>query len=830
VFFKYLGMVSVRRRGKPNGVGGDTLAQSQTHGLATEDSRMRFSLTAASVLALTLTLVHVGISQTNSTRLVAIDARSPSSISQSVATVHRMPDDFQPGLTNFAIRPLELFGISNTSSPWQRFCETDLSPVVVGLDSLLPGRSGKLAGVSIVFDGAAGSDQLVHSQVARHVLLTATRTPIRLVADSSPAALAEQVRAVRGSFQAVNPTDVAKAQADLKAKVDRLGWLMSGQGANEKAAADAWKSFLHWDDVERAANQPSGIRADDLNNLAEIIRAGQSSETLDPHDDETAANNLSFRTALQDVGDALRQYELLMAASGPNAQSEFDRRIDDLAKSLSANTGAWTSADENRVGQLLGELATEHQASSLVQEVHGQFSQPNLVVHAPAAFVAKLSEQDPVDETNNDFRDNIMGTSIVGTTHIQGQKTVTLIPNNQQGVLGVTFNGTVTSRTVGYHSPVTITAHGTTELHGTVMVTINGDGFTSSQACSHACTHTCIDCIQVCGGWLVRRIAPKKVYKSKPEAECIAAQHAEQRLNERITSDSTESLGKSNRNYKAKIRDPLMSWGAFPQVSYATTANELTVNAVEANVFQLAAPTAAPPVEGSPFLALRLHQSFVNNLLASSLGGRTISQAQFENGTATMLGPEAAAKTRKSGESPEQIREREAKMTDAQREEYEQKLKFMKANRKITFAEGNPVTVDFAGDGFSITIRGTRFEGEDLDRPAGAENITAHYKLENSPNGPKLARRQGDISVEMPASRTRSPDWRKLTLLERTTVKSAEASKLRGRFKDLLPPTIDFQGLDFSNSATPWNRLGQLQACRVSSGDGWLAIDWKAAE
>ena len=55
-------------------------------------------------------------------------------------------------------------------------------------------------------------------------------------------------------------------------------------------------------------------------------------------------------------------------------------------------------------------------------------------------------------------------------------------------------------------------------------------------------------------------------------------------------------------------------------------------------------------------------------------------------------------------------------MTDAQREEYEQKLKFMKANRKITFAEGNPVTVDFTTV-YDWRTRNRSFESMSLYRP-----------------------------------------------------------------------------------------------------------------
>ena len=626
----------------------------------------------------------------------------------------------------------------------------------------------------------------------------------------------------KGTFQAVAVAELAAAHADLKAKVDRVGWLLSGEGADVKTACDAWKTALHWDELQAELTREQDAKPDKLRQLAQIVRDAQSSETLDPSDEATAQGNADFRTALQNVGVALQRYRLLLGAVGANGQAQFDERIDSLTKSLAGNPASWSSSESRNVGDLIGELQATRQSPTLVQQIHQRFGESNLVIRAPQEFIAKLGEQDPVDETNKDFKDNILDTNIVGTTHIRGQKTLTLIPNEQHALLGVAFDGTVESQTVGYHSPVTVTSHGTTQLHGVVQVTINGDGFTSSRACSQACTHTCIDGIAICGGRLVHRIATKKVYQSKPEAESVAGQHAQQHLSERIESDAKESLGKSNDNYKMKVHDPLVSWGALPRIRYSTTSAELMVHAVEANDFQLAAPSTVPPpgVDGNPFLAMRLHESFVNNLLASSLGGRTVSQAQFEDGVANLLGPEAAAKTRKGGESTEQIKQREAKMTDAEREKFEKDLKFKRANRKITFTENDPFSVEFTDHAFSITIRGTRFEGEDLDKPAGAENITARYKIVEGPNGPERATRIGELDIAPPA-------WRKLSPLQRATLRTAEVDKLRGRFNDLLPPTIEFQGLDFSQSAQPWNKIGSLQTTRVTSGNGWLSVDWK---
>ncbi len=771
---------------------------------------MRYFLNAGAALALSLTLVHVGISSTTELAQHTEHASTVASMRHSAAGA------YQPSISaaarGLALLPDRISGVALLT----QFQTQQMSSNWIG--NRAPTAHNHSWRLDSDFDPRLAPAAL---------LASITSVAEQPVSTPSSGGFADQVRALKGGFQPINTADLDAAWGNLKTKVDRLGWLLSGTASNEKAAADAWKSYMHWDELQAAVNQGHAVKTDELRRLAGFVRAAQSSETLDPHADEVAQNRVDFRTAMQDVGAALREYRIMLAAMGPDGKTHFDQRLDNLAKALATEPSGWSSAQSLEVGQSLGELQSEREAPSLVSGIRATFDQPNLIVRVPAEFIGRISQQEPVDEVNNDFRDNILDTDIRGSTHIQGQKTVRLIPNDQQAILGVTFSGTVTSRTVGYHPPVTVSSHGTTELHGTVYVTINGDGFTRGHACSQACTHTCIDCINVCGGWLVQRIAPKKVYKSKPEAECVAGQHAEQRLSERIESDATESLGKSNLNYQTKIRDPLMSWGAMPRVRYSTTASALTVAATESNSYQLAAPSSdpSPAIDGNPFMAVRLHQSFVNNLLAVSLGGRTVSQAQFEGGVGNLLGPDAAAKARKSGESPHDIREREAKMTQAEREEFEKDLKFKKANRKITFAEADPVTVDFTDNAFTITIRGLQFQGEDLDRPAGAENITAHYKLVQGPNGPKQATRQGELEITPPQAR-----WRKMGPLERSALKRTEGDKLRARFNDLLPPTIEFQGLDFSNSASPWNKIGALQAYRVSCAAGWLAIDWKAAE
>ena len=273
--------------------------------------------------------------------------------------------------------------------------------------------------------------------------------------------------------------------------------------------------------------------------------------------------NLDFRIAVNAVHDALQRYRLLLSAEQDKdgAAGHYDRLIDGLANSLSADPATWYSGRDNNPGTFLGELTAEFQASDLVDYIQQRFGQPNLLISAREDFIAAMLKREPVHKTNPDFRDNILGTSIVGTTETHGDKTVTLVPNNEAAVLKIHFTGQTESQTVGFHPPVTITSHGTTDLAASLDVASQGDDFALfGQPCGQACTHTCIDCIAVCGGRLVQRIAPRRVYESKPEAEAVASQHAEVLLDQQFASDTESALKESNNRYASRIRGPLAGW------------------------------------------------------------------------------------------------------------------------------------------------------------------------------------------------------------------------------------------------------------------------------
>ena len=113
-----------------------------------------------------------------------------------------------------------------------------------------------------------------------------------------------------------------------------------------------------------------------------------------------------------------------------------------------------------------------------------------------------------------------------------------------------------------------------------------------------------------------------------------------------------------------------------------------------------------------------------------------------------------------------------------------------------------------------------RFQGEDLDRPAGRKTSPPDYKFVEGPNGPEQATRNGELEIAPPGL---AQDGAAGTISCRT----AEGDKLRGRFNDLLPPDDRIPRTGFLPIGPAMEQNRRLQTYRVSSGDGWLSIDWK---
>jgi hypothetical protein len=183
-------------------------------------------------------------------------------------------------------------------------------------------------------------------------------------------------------------------------------------------------------------------------------------------------------------------------------------------------------------------------------------------------------------------------------------------------------------------------------------------------------------------------------------------------------------------------------------------------------------------------LAVRVHESMINNLAASLLAGRTVTEDGLRQ---TVLDI--------TGEIPEKLQAKEDEDPWS-----------------ITFDPQRPITVAFADGEFKVTIRGRRFTSG--DREFRAMNITATYKTEKMNGGTRIVR-QGDLEIFPPGF---DPANGRL---------SASQVALRGlltrRLGEVFEEEIISQERELPGD---WAKVGILRPEQMTADGGWLAIGW----
>jgi len=280
-----------------------------------------------------------------------------------------------------------------------------------------------------------------------------------------------------------------------------------------------------------------------------------------------------------------------------------------------------------------------------------------------------------------------------------------------------------------------------------------------------------------------------------------------------MDEEGDKLLVNANEKYGEKFRSPLLRKDAFPQVfDVQSDASQIQLLMHEASADQLAAPVPATVPPAGSDLAVRLHESFVNNMAAHLLGGKKVSSDDGE---------------KQEGDSPnflEQFKEQRQKKLAAQRKsEGKPPLPASEpaeeqAPWQMRFARRNPLSVEFREGTVRFVVRGSEFSGLDdqvYERPM---SMWAKYKVEQNANG-----------------------GLRLTLLDQgvdpTSVEKGQRfvaadaplrSKLRVRWKETL------EGVDGENKVIEvfpfelpvpkFKQVGPLAYERLDLKEGWLTL------
>jgi len=401
--------------------------------------------------------------------------------------------------------------------------------------------------------------------------------------------------------------------------------------------------------------------------------------------------------------------------------------------------------------------------------------------HVSKRLLADLLRRDltldqPIAET-------IMNMAMRGTAHVSCQIGLDLVPSPNIACLRLTMSGSaLMNDAVASMRSIQVFSSSTTQITGSKDVLFDAAGLRLVPARAQCRTSIQVHDVEARLG-LVERIAWRRVDRMQPSAESAASRQASRRAEQQLEAEAGRPLAQLNREYVANVYEPLIRKNALPDMRFSTNSDHLSVRFLSRELPRYNPASLMPsPAQD---IAVCLEDSYVNALASHLIGGMTVTDRQFADLMATILG-----KTPR----PLWIHSRAeawSVVADAQQ----------------------PIRLLFADDQTSIVFRIQRaLRGEQtLARPL---DVSAKYALKITPDGPRLAR-IGDLAIEFADGR-------------------ASYDELEGQFRDFLKrkfsgvflSEIYFDGL-MPPVGGSWGKLHKLNLTQLTSRDGWLALGYE---
>ena len=605
---------------------------------------------------------------------------------------------------------------------------------------------------------------------------------------AADADLPASINAAREKFTPVSDAQVVAAKADLVKAAGALERYLGPQTANGRK----WYAYLQWDAFKKELSAPGQPRFEPLVATYEQLNQDQTGLELKP-----------FRR----LSAALQHYiDVAVIARQENQAETYGKQLDSLAKELDQYAQSATSSVASAIGRRLDLLAGLGQAPELVAAVRERFSHPNALVTVSTGLLRDAAA-DPIDR-DDPITDVILGTRIHGQGHTTGTVALKTVPSGDKAVLELKTNGRVVSQNVGRNGPAVIRSTGYTDFNASQLVELTDANFRALPARVSATTRSNIHSVSKAGGGMGRRmvanVGMQKAHEKQGQANRIAADHAEVRIARRMTDEIDKRLVKAWDRFQNNYRLPLERHGELPeQMRFSTTDSALAFETTQANRGQLAAPAAAPEPPVNADLAMRLHETAVNNYTSALLGGATLSETKPGEGTKANVRLPAWIKD----SWKDRMDEKADQAADADFEPW-----------ALTFRRDQPITVAFADGKVQLTIHLAHLKsGDDVfDR----WDVTSTYTPELSDGGVTLSR-EGELVV-LPTgfdSEKGQLSSRQVAVRRNLTkVLTERSDKGRG-----IPLTIKIDQLEPKDDLAD---VGPLPVKEFASAGGWLTVAW----
>ena len=585
-------------------------------------------------------------------------------------------------------------------------------------------------------------------------------------------------------FRPVTDEQLTQARAQVRRRMEELERFVHPGTSNGRR----WLDYLRWAPLEEEIAKESPQNIEPFDATLEGLKR-----------DENGLELPRFRR----LASELERYRNLLGLSQwESPEEQYGQQIEALRNEVESYRNEPSSANEARLAQRLSFIADIGQAPDLVFALRREFSRPNAFIDVSTPLIA--ASTDPVNRMEH-VTDNILGTRIHGEAFTTGTVEVASIPSEDNAVLHFRSLGNVTSRNVGYNGPAVIRSTGHTTYTATKRVELSDRAFVSTPASASATTDTDIHSIAKRGGGLGSRIVSsqgwRRARQTQWQAEAIAADHAEERIERRFDQEINQELREARSRYEAEFRDPLARRGELPEyIRFRSDVDSISLEATQAGSGQLGAAGEPPAAPQGHDLTMRLHESAVNNYSAVVLGGATASETR-----------------------PDEDAKFNVKLPDWMKNAWQRRKTNSdeSANNDEAFKEwsmtfrGRPVSVDFEEGRVKLTIHLASLQSG--DRSFEDWDITGTYNPELVDGGVVL-HREGNL-VMLPADFDGTLSSRQ-TAERRNLEEELNERSAQGRG---FPNTIEFEPIRPEGALAD---AGPLEINQFTSQDGWLVLAW----
>lgn len=475
-------------------------------------------------------------------------------------------------------------------------------------------------------------------------------------------------------------------------------------------------------------------------------------------------------------------------ATDPSTPRVFERELKTIQENLASLNDPTQRSKHAILGNSLGWMQSTAQMPELISIIRAKHSLPNLYVSISSKLINTVATR-PVNQTQP-VNEVILGRLSQGWAYTHGNVTMDLIHDPYQAHVNVHFLSSIHSDTYTRQGKITAFTESNGLLEARRSIYANVAGFFAGSTSASANMHT--NFLGTDSRFrIVQKIADKTYWRDKYAAEGIASRRAETRILNEFTAETDTALADGSSRYAELVEkvEPFGQW--IPEAYLSTTHAKVVVTGHKANAFDLAANDSPVTSFVVPDVGVQLHETFLTNYLTPLFANKTMTNQQM------------ADRIYELGSQPPEGLEPE-----------DEDDVF-----SITFAQIQPIRVQFDDDRLTVSVTGRRFARGGRNIRTGLV-IQLSFKVVNENNKLFLIR-DGESSIEYvdPDAKSARIVAFKNFLEGKLNEASVEAQKV-----ELPPNMLPLEMIEVDDHD---DVLKNLRLVQFNSSGGWLQVGWQ---